>query len=218
MTNDILVQITESIVNCDPELTATLTAQALGAGIAPLQIVEQGLSSGMRIVGEKFSCGDYFIPNLIMAARGMKQAMELIEPELRARGQVKKNAGIVVLGTVKGDIHEIGKSLVGTMLSANGFEVHDLGVDVAAENFIQTIKATRAKLLGLSSLLTTTMVMQKKVIEALEDAGLRNQVKVMVGGAPVTGKWAVEIGADGYAEDAGDAVNLALRLSRDQVF
>jgi 5-methyltetrahydrofolate--homocysteine methyltransferase len=143
----------------------------------------------------------------------MKQAMRLIEPELRKRQQTAKSAGTVVIGTVKGDIHEIGKSLVATMLSANGFDVHDLGVDVPVDKFVETVKATGANLLGLSALLTTTMIMQKKVIEAVSAAGLRNQVKVMVGGAPVTPDWAQDIGADGYAEDVVGAVDLARRLA-----
>jgi methylmalonyl-CoA mutase cobalamin-binding domain/chain len=142
----------------------------------------------------------------------MKQAMELIEPELQARRQQTKSAGKVVIGTVKGDIHEIGKSLVATMLSANGFEVHDLGVDVPVEKFVETAKATGAYLVGMSALLTTTMGVQKKVIEALAAAGLRPNVKVIVGGAPVTRDWAEDIGADGYAEDAIGAIELARRL------
>jgi len=214
--NDLLAKIVESIVAGDPDLTVAMTEMALAAGVEPLAIIDHGLAPGMRIVGEKFSCGEYFIPHMIMSAKGMKRAMLLLEPELRARHQAVKSAGTIVIGTVRGDIHEIGKSLVATMLLSSGFEVHDLGVDVPVEKFIDTVKATGAGLLGLSSLLTTTMVMQKKVIEALEAEGLRGQVKVMVGGAPVSSRWAAEIGADGYAEDASGAVDLALRLSAPQ--
>ncbi len=213
MTNELYARITTSLIDGDPDLTATLTEQALSTGAAPLEIIEQALTPGMRTVGEKFSCGEVFIPNLIMAAKGMKRAMEHIEPELRSRQLSVRSAGVVVLGTVKGDIHEIGKSLVGIMLSASGFEVHDLGVDVPIESFVRTVETTHANLVGLSSLLTTTMGVQRKVIEALVSAGLRSSVRVMVGGAPVTDKWAKEIGADGYAEDAVGAVALALRLS-----
>lgn len=213
MTNDLLARITNSLVDGDPELTVAMTREALAAGTEPLAIIESGLVPGMRIVGEKFSCGEYFLPNLIVAAKGMKQAMQLLEPELRNRQQAVKSPGTVVIGTVQGDIHEIGKSLVATMLAANGFEVHDLGVDVPIDKFVGTVRQTGANLVGLSSLLTTTMVMQRKVIEALAAAGVRNQVKVMVGGAPVSRKWAEEIGADGYAEDAVDAVDLAMRLA-----
>ena len=212
MTSDLLAKINTSIVDGDPDLTIALTKQALEAGLEPLAIVEDGLVPGIREVGERFSCGEYFLPNLIVSARGMKQAMDLIEPVLQSRQQQTKSAGTVVIGTVKGDIHEIGKSLVATMLSANGFVVHDLGVDVPVEKFVETAKTTGANLVGMSALLTTTMVVQKKVIESLAAAGLRRKVKVMVGGAPVTRNWADEIGADGYAEDAIAAVELARRL------
>jgi methylmalonyl-CoA mutase cobalamin-binding domain/chain len=141
--------------------------------------------------------------------------MELLEPELLARNEKLERAGTVVLGTVKGDIHAIGKSLVATMLTANGFKVHDLGVDVPVEKFLEKVQESEANVLGLSALLTTTMLEQKAMIEALESAGLRESVKVLVGGAPVSNSWAQEIGADGYAEDAMGAVQLALRLIGD---
>jgi corrinoid protein of di/trimethylamine methyltransferase len=214
MTGELLSQITASLVEGDPELTVGKTKEALAGGMQPLAIIDGGLVPGMRIVGEKFSCGEYFLPHLIIAANGMKQAMQVLEPELRARHQTIQSPGIVVIGTVQGDIHEIGKSLVAIMLSASGFEVHDLGVDVPIDRFVQTVKETGANLVGLSSLLTTTMIMQKQVIEALAAGGVRPQVKVMVGGAPVSRKWAEEIGADGYAEDAVDAVALAMKLVR----
>ncbi|MBN2148414.1 MAG: corrinoid protein [Anaerolineales bacterium] len=212
MTTELLSQITGSLVDGDPELTVDLTKQALQAGIEPMTIIEGGLVPGMNIVGEKFSAGEYFLPHLIISASGMQQAMDLLEPELHARSQQMKVSGKVVIGTVQGDIHEIGKSLVATMLSASGFQVYDLGVDVPAEAFIAKVKETGAQLVGLSALLTTTMVVQKEIIEALSAAGLRDQVKVMVGGAPVTRGWVAEIGADGYAEDAIGAVQLATQL------
>ncbi len=213
MATDLLAQITASLVDGEPDATVARTAEALKAGVEPLAIIDGGLVPGMRIVGEKFSEGEYFLPNLIVAASGMKQAMRLLEPELRARQQERKSLGTVVIGTVKGDIHEIGKSLVATMLSANGFTVHDLGVDVPIDTFVATTQATGATLVGLSALLTTTMGVQRHVIEALKAAGLRDQVKVMVGGAPVSQRWADEIGADGYAEDAVGAVKLATTLA-----
>ena len=212
MSTEILGQITASLVAGDPDATVAGTKAALAAGVEPLAIIEGGLVPGMRIVGDKYSCGEYFLPNLIVSASGMKQAMAILEPELKARRQQVKSAGTVVMGTVRGDIHEIGKSLVATMLAANGFEVHDLGVDVPVESFVSTAQRTRANLGGLSALLTTTMHGQKDVIEALARAGLRARVKVMVGGAPVTGRWADEIGADGWAQDAVAAVDLATRL------
>ena len=213
MSSDLLAQITTSIVNGDPDQTLALTKAAIGAGLEPMSIINDGLLPGMRIVGEKYSSGEYFLPNLIVSANGMKQAMQLLEPELKARRQTPKSAGTVVIGTVKGDIHEIGKSLVATMLSANGFTVHDLGVDVPIDKFVAAALATGATLVGLSALLTTTMGVQRNVIDALKAAGLRDKVKVMVGGAPVSQRWANEIGADGYAEDAIGAVRLATTLA-----
>jgi len=212
MSNEIFSQLSKSLVDGDPDATFALTKQALESGVEPMNIVKEGLIPGMNIVGEKFSSGEYFLPDLIIAADGMQKAMDLLEPELRARNQTVESAGTVVLGTVKGDIHEIGKSLVGTMLSANGFKVHDLGVDVPTETFISKVKEINPNILGLSALLTTTMTMQRDIIHALKEAGIRTGVKVMVGGAPVTRSWAEEIGADGYAEDAMGAVQLARNL------
>jgi corrinoid protein of di/trimethylamine methyltransferase len=213
MSTELLAQITASLVAGDPDAAVEGTRQALAAGVEPLAIIEGGLVPGMRVVGDKYASGEYFLPNLIVSASGMKQAMALLDPELKARRQAVKSAGTVVIGTVRGDIHEIGKSLVATMLTANGFEVHDLGVDVPADAFVARVRETGANLVGLSALLTTTMHGQKDVIHALETAGLRGQVKVMVGGAPVNKKWADEIGADGWAQDAVAAVDLATRLA-----
>ena len=212
MSTELLAQITASLVAGDPDAVVEGTRRALQAGLEPLAIIEGGLVPGMRVVGDKYSTGEYFLPNLIVSASGMKQAMAVLEPELKARRQQVKTAGAVVIGTVRGDIHEIGKSLVATMLAANGFEVHDLGVDVPIEKFVETVRQTGAGLVGLSALLTTTMNGQKAVIQALTDAGLRDRVRVMVGGAPVTQKYADDIGADGWAQDAVAAVDLATRL------
>lgn len=212
MSHPLLEQIAASLVAGDPAGTVAATRSALEGGLEPLTIIDGGLVPGMRTVGEKYSSGEFFLPNLIVSANGMKQAMALLEPELRARQQQVKSAGTVVIGTVRGDIHEIGKSLVATMLTANGFEVHDLGVDVSPDAFVEAVRKTQANLVGLSALLTTTMGGQKRVIEALREAGLRDGVKVMVGGAPVTERWAAEIGADGFAQDAVGAVALAREL------
>jgi 5-methyltetrahydrofolate--homocysteine methyltransferase len=206
-------QLNQAIMDGDEELAVSLTQQALDQSVNPLDIINQGLTPGIDTVGEKFSCGDYFLPHLVMAGNAMKAAMGLLDPVLKAGGLTRETQGTVVLGTVAGDIHEIGKSLVGTMLTASGFVVHDLGVDVPTEKFVATVRDTGANLVGLSALLTTTMSVQRKVIEALKEAGLREQVKVMLGGAPVSRQWAEEIGADGYAEDASGAVNLARRLA-----
>jgi corrinoid protein of di/trimethylamine methyltransferase len=212
MSAEILRKLTDSLVEGEPDETVELTRQALEAGSEPLTIINEGLVPGMNIVGDKFQSGEYFLPHLIIAANGMQQSMALLEPELSARQQVIETAGIVVIGSVAGDIHEIGKSLVATMMSASGFQVYDLGVDVATETFVSKVKETGANLLGLSALLTTTMTVQRQVIEALEEAGIREQVKVMIGGAPVSQEWAETIGADGYAEDAVGAIELARRL------
>jgi len=212
MSTDLLARLSSSLVDGDPDAVVALTREAIATDVPPMTIIDGGLLAGMSIVGEKYSCGEYFLPHLIVAANAMKQAMALVEPELRRRQQVFESAGTVVIGTVKGDIHEIGKSLVGTMLSAHGFTVHDLGVDVPVDRFVATVRDTGATLVGLSALLTTTMGVQRQVIGALAAAGLRGRVRVMVGGAPVSRKWADEIGADGYAEDAVGAVDLAKRL------
>jgi len=212
MSDDLIAQITQSIVNGDPDEALALTQQAITAGIEPMQVVDDGLVRGMDIVGEKFSVGEMFLPHLVMAAKGMEKSMELLEPELEARQQSIERAGTIVIGTVQGDIHESGKSLVGTMLSVNGFKVHDLGVDVPVMTFVEKVRETGANMLGMSALLTTTMTKQRDVIEALEDVGIRDQVKVLVGGAPVSKVWADEIGADGYAEDATEAVRVAQEL------
>ncbi len=212
MTENLISQITTSIVDGEPELAVELVGKALAANMEPLEIIEKGLVPGMDIVGEKYSTGEYFLPNLVISASGMQQALKLLEPELLKRQEEVRQSGKIVIGTVRGDIHEIGKSLVGTMLSVNGFKVYDLGVDVPVEAFIGKVKETGANLIGLSALPTTTMTVQREVINALTEAGLRDQVKVIVGGAPVTKSWAAEIGADGYAEDAIRAVHLAKRL------
>jgi 5-methyltetrahydrofolate--homocysteine methyltransferase len=212
MSKEIFEKLTNSIIMGEPEITVEATKEALSAGIEPMTIIHQGLMPGMNVVGEKFSSGEYFLPDLIIAADGMQQAMELLEPELRLRQQTLESAGTVVIGTVKGDIHEIGKSLVATMLSANGFKVIDLGVDVPTQKFVDKVKETGANIVGLSALLTTTMTVQREVIQALTVAGVREKVKVIVGGAPVTRGWAKDIGADGFAEDAMGAVAVAKQL------
>jgi 5-methyltetrahydrofolate--homocysteine methyltransferase len=218
MTDSLIAHIIQSIDEGEPELTVSLVQQALDEGIEPMEIIERGLVTGMNIVGGKFADGEYFLPNLIISASGMQNAMKMLEPALRSRQQSPKKIGVVVIGTVHGDIHEIGKSLVATMLAVNGFEVHDLGVDVPVEKFIEAVKETGANFLCLSALLTTTMVVQRDIILALEKAGLRQNVKVLVGGAPVTQAWAKEIGADGQAEDAMRAVELARNLATDRIY
>jgi trimethylamine corrinoid protein len=210
--SDVLNQLQEAVIAGDPERARELAAQALAASIAPLDAIDQALNPGMQIVGDRYECGDYFIPDLMMAAEAMKAAMEELEPELTARQEQRQILGTVVIGTVEGDIHEIGKSLVATMLGAAGFQVHDLGVDVPVSRFVEQVKATNANVVGLSALLTTTMRNQEVVIEALKEAGLREGVKVVIGGAPASPEWAETIGADAYAENANEAVGVVKQL------
>jgi len=211
MEVDIYNQLAQAVIDGEPEYAVALARKALGLGLDPLACINQGLTKGIQHVGALFSSGEYFLPELIIGADAMKAALDVLEPAM-VGGQKREIAGKVVLGTVKGDLHEIGKTLVGTMLTANGFKVIDIGVDKTSEEFIKAIQETGATLVGASALLTTTMLQQKKLVEDLIEAGLRQQVKVMVGGAPVTASYAKEIGADGYAEDAISAVDLAFRL------
>jgi corrinoid protein of di/trimethylamine methyltransferase len=177
-----------------------------------LAAIEQGYKAGMDVVGEGFAKGELFIPDLMMSGRAMKEAIATLEPELMKRKQQRQVLGKVVIGTVKGDIHEIGKTLVATMLTASGFEVHDLGVDVSTEQFVDAVRSTNANVVGLSALLTTTVLQQEAVILSLQEAGLRDRVKVIIGGVPASPEWAEEIGADAYAENSTAAVEVVKRL------
>ncbi len=213
MTPEILFQnMYHSILEDEPEDAEALAREALAQGIDPLEAINRGFLPGVNEIGRQFGCGEAFLPDLVRAGQAMKAATRVLEPEMLRRGTTRQSAGVVVLGTVKGDIHEIGKNLVGTMFIANGFQVHDLGVDVPAAAFATKAEEVNATLVGISALLTTTMVQQRQVIESLTQNGLRPKVKVLVGGAPVTRGWAGEIGADGYAEDAIGAVNVAKTL------
>jgi corrinoid protein of di/trimethylamine methyltransferase len=212
MTSPLFASMQQAIIDGDPEAAVELASQALAQNIDPLEAINQGYLPGMQVVGREFGAGQLFLPDVVLAAEAMKKAGAVLEPEMKKRGGQRNALGRVVLGTIKGDVHEIGKSLVGTLLSANGFEVFDLGVDVPYEKFAEKAREVGADIVGVSALLTTTMTGQRSVIEALDDLGLRPQVKVMVGGAPVTRSWADEIGADGYAEDAIGAVEVAKKL------
>jgi len=212
MSKEMFEAMAQSIIEGEPETAEELAKQAIEQGIAPLDAINQGFVIGVNEVGDQFSRGDMFLPELVAAGEAMKAAIAVLEPEMAKQGTARQILGKVVVGTVTGDIHDIGKTLVATMLSASGFEVYDLGVDVPIEKFVQKVREVNADLVGLSALITTTMGKQKDVIEALEDVGLRPQVKVMVGGAPVTQSWAEEIGADGYSEDAVGAVAVAKKL------
>ena len=212
MSQELLDLMRKSIVDGDADASAALAAQSLATGLAPLDAIEKGFVPGLEQVGDSFSCGDLYLPDMMLAARAMRAAVDVLEPAMKASGAQRQVVGRVVIGTIQGDIHEIGKNLVAMMLSTAGFEVHDLGVDVAPERFAEKAKEVGADLVGVSALLTTTMTGQRAVIDQLAAAGLRPGVKVIVGGAPVTHGWAEEIGADGYSEDGVSAVALARRL------
>ena len=192
------------------EKAIQLTTEALGAGESPQDIIIRGLQAGMGVVGEKFSNGDYFLPDMLMAARAMKGALEILKPSLEQTGM--PTIGKVVIGTVEGDMHDIGKNVVATFLSGSGFEVFDLGLNVPEKNFIEVVREKKADILGLSALLTTTMPTMGRIIKTLDEAGLRSSVKVIVGGAPVTQDYANFIGADAYAHDGGKAVRVCKQL------
>lgn len=194
--------------NCDK--TAQLTTEALTAATNPQDIIAGGLQAGMGVVGEKFSSGEYFLPEMLMAARAMKTALEILKPSLEKTGMA--TVGKVVIGTVEGDMHDIGKNIVATFLRGNGFEVFDLGFNVPNEKFVDEVREKKPDILGLSALLTTTMRNMSRIIEALDAAGLRSGVKVIIGGAPVTQDYANYIGADAYAHDGGRAVPVCRQL------
>jgi corrinoid protein of di/trimethylamine methyltransferase len=204
-----LKNLYEAIISGDAKASQTITQQALAEGIDPLKLVNEYMVPAMDEVGRRFESCEYFVPELLISARAMKAALELIRPVLSARGN--QPAGRVAIGTVRGDLHDIGKNLVASLLEGGGFEVIDLGVNVAPEKFVATIKEKNANIIALSALLTTTMPAMKATIDALKQAGVRAQVKVLIGGAPITQKYADEIGADGYSENAVGAVALAKR-------
>jgi corrinoid protein of di/trimethylamine methyltransferase len=212
MSQELFAAMRQSVIDGDPDTAVELAQRALAEGVDPLDAIDQGYVPGLHDVGEQFSCGDMFLPEMMLAARAMQRAVAVLEPEMARRSSQRQVTGRVVIGTVKGDIHEIGKSLVGMMLSADGFEVHDLGVDVPPERFVEKAREVHADIVAISALLTTTMTGQRTVVDALAAAGLRPGVRVLVGGAPVTRSWAEEIGADGYGEDAVAAVAAAKAL------
>lgn len=207
---DLLQKIAEELIKGNYPEMPKMIQQALDANIPPSKILNEGLIAGMDVVGEKFRTDEFFMPEVIIAARAMQAAMDILRPKLLEMGF--KLAGKVVLGTVKGDLHEIGKNLVGIMMEGAGLQVIDLGIDVPSEKFVEAVRTNQPNVLGLSALLTTTMPKMKETIESLLEAGVRDKVKVMVGGAPVTEKFAKDIGADGYAPDAATAVEKVREL------
>ena len=203
-------ELYDAILNGNAKAAVEATRKSLDAGAAALDLVSREMVPAMDEVGRRFECEEYFVPELLLAARAMKGALELIRPLLAASGA--QPAGRVAIGTVKGDLHDIGKNIVAAMLEGSGFEVIDLGADVSPERFVDTVRSRRIDLICLSALLTVTMPAMKTTIEALHAAGLRERVKVMVGGAPVTQRFADQVGADGYGESAVAAVAMARKL------
>jgi 5-methyltetrahydrofolate--homocysteine methyltransferase len=207
---NLLQELSENLIGGKKEVVEELTRQTLQNGTEARDILNKGLLPGMEVVGQKFRDFEFFLPEVLVAARAMKAAMEIIKPILVETGV--RPVAKVVLGTVRGDLHDIGKNLVGMMLQGAGFEVIDLGIDVTPEKFVEMARQHQVELVGLSALLTTTMVSMKDTVQAFRDAGYRDRVKIMIGGAPVTEEYANEIGADGYASDAPSATELAKSL------
>ena len=204
------VDLYDAILNGNAKKAHAATEAAIAAGVEPMALIQESMVPAMDEVGRLFECEEYFVPELLLAGRAMKGAMELLKPLLTAAGQ--KMAVRVVIGTVKGDLHDIGKNIVASMLEGSGFEVIDLGTDVSPENFVAAVEQRKPHVVSMSALLTVTMPAMKLTIDALQTAGLRTQVKVLIGGAPVTHQYAKEIGADGYSENANGAVGLVKNL------
>jgi 5-methyltetrahydrofolate--homocysteine methyltransferase len=205
-----LSSLSKAVISGDRDKAVQLAMEAVSAGVNPEDIITKGLQLGMMTVGEKFSSGEYFLPDMLMAARAMKSALEVLQPLLAKSGL--PTLGRVVIGTVQGDMHDIGKNVVATFLGGSGFEVYDLGLNVSARQFVDAVREKKADILGLSALLTTTMPTMGQTIKDLEKAGLRSRVKVIVGGAPVTAEFARFIGADAHARDGGEAIPVCKKL------
>jgi 5-methyltetrahydrofolate--homocysteine methyltransferase len=206
----VLDDLRQSVIDGEMNVTQELVQKTLAEKMPPEQILKDGLISAMEEVGRRFECGEFFVPEMLISARAMKSGLALLRPHLIAANV--QAVGKVVIGTVQGDLHDIGKNLVGMMLEGAGFDVVDLGADVSPDKYVAAVKEHRPDLVACSALLTTTMPRMENVIHSLKEAGLRDRVKMMIGGAPVTDKYATDIGADGYAPDAGSAASLAKEL------
>ena len=211
-TDVLFNEMSDAIEWLDDEKAMELVETALKTGMDPVDVIEKGFSKGLKIVGDRFGKGEAFLTELVAAANIMEEVSDKLSGALTGSSKKVESKGRVLIGTVSGDVHTIGKNILKTLLEVNGFEVQDLGEDVPAEKFVEKVRELKPEILGLSALMTTTITEQRNVIEALKKAGLRDSVKVLVGGAAVTNKWANEIGADGYAENASDAVQLAMGL------
>jgi len=203
---EVLAKLRDAVVNLDIDGVKRAAKEAIDAGVTPYEAIMEGMAKGMEIVGQKYEAGEYFLAELIMAGETMKEGLSVLQPYMKTGDM--KHIGKVVIGTVEGDLHDIGKNVVITLLTASGFEVIDLGVDVPAEKFVEAVKQYKPDIVAMSALLTTTMVNMAKVIKALEQAGLRDKVKIIVGGAPLTEEYAKQIGADAYGRDAVEGVNI----------
>jgi corrinoid protein of di/trimethylamine methyltransferase len=209
---ELLSKLKEAAINGDSDQVVKLSKRVIEVGIDPLEAVEKALIAGVLELGNKWINGEVFIVDMIAAAEAMKAGLSILKDEIVKRGGSIKYRGRIVIGTVEGDIHDIGKSIVASLLEAAGFEVIDLGVDVSAQKFIEAIKQYNPDIVGMSALMTTTMLKQREIIEAIKQANLRGKVKIIVGGAPTTKEWSEEIGADGWAPDAASAVELVKKL------
>jgi corrinoid protein of di/trimethylamine methyltransferase len=210
--SDVIEKLRTAVLELDVDRVRVAAEEAVQVGVDPVVAIDDGLSKGVRTIGDRFAAGEAFLAELVMAAEAMKAGVEVLRPVILQRKLQRRSTGIVVIGTVLGDIHDIGKNIVAVMLEAAGFEVNDLGVDVPPEKFVEKAKESKAQILGMSALLTVTTLEQKNTIDAMRKAGIRKSLKVAVGGAAVTPEWAREIGAEGYSDNAVDAVELFKKL------
>jgi corrinoid protein of di/trimethylamine methyltransferase len=211
MKNELFEKLTQAVLLGDMDGVPVLCKEAADAGLEPMAIITEGMAPGARAAGAKFSSGEYFLPQLVLAGEAMKAGLEVLLPMITAESQAQAK-GVVVIGSVEGDVHDIGKNIVASLMLANGFNVVDLGIDVPAAEFVEKAKSTKADIVAMGSYMSTTLPQMSAVINSLKEAGIRDRVKVMVGGAAVTQAFADKIGADGYATDAAQAVEKAIQF------
>lgn len=212
--SDVIENLRKAVLDLDTDRVRAAAEDAVKLGVDPIQAIDDGLARGVRTIGDRFAAGEAFLTELVMAGEAMKAGVEVLRPIILQRKLQRKSAGVVVIGTVRGDIHDIGKNIVAVMLESADFEVNDLGADVPPEKFVDKTKESKAQIVAMSALLTVTTPEQKNTIDAISKAGIRKNVKVAVGGAAVTPEWAREIGAEGYCDNAVDAVELFKKLVR----
>lgn len=212
--SDVIENLRKAVLDLDADRVRAAAEDTVKLGVDPIQAIDDGLARGVRTIGDRFAAGEAFLTELVMAGEAMKAGVEVLRPIILQRKLQRKSAGVVVIGTVRGDIHDIGKNIVAVMLESADFEVNDLGADVPPEKFVDKTKESKAQIVAMSALLTVTTPEQKNTIDAISKAGIRKNVKVAVGGAAVTPEWAREIGAEGYSDNAVDAVELFKKLVR----